>query len=363
MRYAIGCIIFLAFPAALFAEGEIQFTADRQVIYKKESSKISWDAPDAASCNSYVDVLDAHGKWVWQFSDTWQSANRPVKGEFEAKPADDARYYLDCTIGGQKVSKYVEVQVLDRDKYIRGEETPKVPVASSKPVVFQEIKKVSEPQKESSAKSGAGDSVPNPNNSAGNASNNTVTGGSYGGGGGGGGSAPASSAIGNKSATISENAENKPKNAENMDSASSTQKKIETKKEAQEGDTIKKKMEVEALKDRDSDFLSDEEELRIGTDPHNPDTDGDGYLDGLEVKNGYSPLVGVPKKQVKTPSKAPTVKKQPAKKTIQKEKVISKKSTLKKVKIPLKKAKKVLNIKKKTFRTTPQKVDKKTKRK
>ncbi|MDX9789834.1 MAG: acyloxyacyl hydrolase [Candidatus Kapabacteria bacterium] len=35
--------------------------------------------------------------------------------------------------------------------------------------------------------------------------------------------------------------------------------------------------------DSDDDGLSDEEELALGTDPNNPDTDGDGLLDGEEV--------------------------------------------------------------------------------
>jgi len=41
--------------------------------------------------------------------------------------------------------------------------------------------------------------------------------------------------------------------------------------------------------DSDQDGLSDQEEKLYGTDPHNPDTDGDGYTDGIEVKNGYDP--------------------------------------------------------------------------
>jgi outer membrane protein OmpA-like peptidoglycan-associated protein len=36
--------------------------------------------------------------------------------------------------------------------------------------------------------------------------------------------------------------------------------------------------------DSDGDGLSDEEEAKIGTDPNNPDTDGDGLLDGEEVE-------------------------------------------------------------------------------
>ncbi len=42
--------------------------------------------------------------------------------------------------------------------------------------------------------------------------------------------------------------------------------------------------------DTDSDTLSDGDEVLIWqTNPLNPDTDGDGYLDGEEIRNGYSP--------------------------------------------------------------------------
>jgi len=43
--------------------------------------------------------------------------------------------------------------------------------------------------------------------------------------------------------------------------------------------------------DKDSDGLKDWEEVLWGTDPHNPDTDGDGMNDGDEVNDGRSPLV------------------------------------------------------------------------
>ena len=50
----------------------------------------------------------------------------------------------------------------------------------------------------------------------------------------------------------------------------------------------------ENLKDSDNDGLKDWEEELYKTDPHNPDTDGDGYLDGEEVNSGHNPLVKAP---------------------------------------------------------------------
>lgn len=46
-------------------------------------------------------------------------------------------------------------------------------------------------------------------------------------------------------------------------------------------------------KDSDEDGLSDYEEIYYWfSDPTNPDTDGDGYLDGVELTNGYPPTGG-----------------------------------------------------------------------
>jgi len=42
--------------------------------------------------------------------------------------------------------------------------------------------------------------------------------------------------------------------------------------------------------DSDKDGLSDYYELKFKTDPLNPDSDGDGYKDGLEVDSAYNPL-------------------------------------------------------------------------
>lgn len=46
--------------------------------------------------------------------------------------------------------------------------------------------------------------------------------------------------------------------------------------------------------DADDDGLSNEEEKVYGTDPNNPDTDGDSYRDGVEVTSGYDPLKPAP---------------------------------------------------------------------
>ncbi len=44
------------------------------------------------------------------------------------------------------------------------------------------------------------------------------------------------------------------------------------------------------LLDRDADLLPDDLEAYYGTDSANPDSDGDSYLDGEEIRNGYNPI-------------------------------------------------------------------------
>ncbi len=47
---------------------------------------------------------------------------------------------------------------------------------------------------------------------------------------------------------------------------------------------------IQSNNDSNQDGLSDYLEKYYGTDPNNPDTDGDGYLDGEEIENGFDPL-------------------------------------------------------------------------
>jgi len=47
---------------------------------------------------------------------------------------------------------------------------------------------------------------------------------------------------------------------------------------------------AEPLLDTDKDGLIDTQELQFKTDINNPDTDGDGFVDGLEIAKGYDPL-------------------------------------------------------------------------
>lgn len=52
--------------------------------------------------------------------------------------------------------------------------------------------------------------------------------------------------------------------------------------------------------DSDNDGLKDWEEALWKTDPHNPDTDGDGTPDGLEIKLGRNPLIPGPNDKLDT---------------------------------------------------------------
>jgi hypothetical protein len=86
-----------------------------------------------------------------------------------------------------------------------------------------------------------------------------------------------------------------PKEKERVEIAKvEIQKKIEEileKTETQFKEIAKEKKEIypEAFKDSDQDGLSDWQEVILGTNPLNPDTDGDGYLDGIEYRSGFDP--------------------------------------------------------------------------
>ncbi|MFA5095705.1 MAG: hypothetical protein WC447_03555, partial [Candidatus Paceibacterota bacterium] len=56
-----------------------------------------------------------------------------------------------------------------------------------------------------------------------------------------------------------------------------------------DSDNLTQTSPMALMVDSDQDGLPDDMEKIIGTDPNNPDTDGDGYMDGVELKNNYDP--------------------------------------------------------------------------
>jgi len=56
-----------------------------------------------------------------------------------------------------------------------------------------------------------------------------------------------------------------------------------------DGDNLVQTAPVALMIDSDQDGLPDDIEIRLGTDPFKADTDGDGYIDGAEVKSNYNP--------------------------------------------------------------------------
>ena len=68
------------------------------------------------------------------------------------------------------------------------------------------------------------------------------------------------------------------------------QNKLGSKDEIEITTSTSTKINFNQATDSDHDGLSDMREKVIGTDRYNPDTDGDGFLDGVEVIHGYDPL-------------------------------------------------------------------------
>lgn len=80
-----------------------------------------------------------------------------------------------------------------------------------------------------------------------------------------------------------------------QEKSQSSQNKIEEglkelEKTVSEIEKTKHETFIDILKDSDDDGISDQEELKIKTDPFNADSDSDGYLDGIEREAGFNPL-------------------------------------------------------------------------
>lgn len=74
--------------------------------------------------------------------------------------------------------------------------------------------------------------------------------------------------------------------------------------------TVGPQQAADPTRDPDGDGLTNADEKLWGTDPNNPDTDGDGYTDGAEVAAHHNPTIPGPNDKLPTPqssgaSKAP----------------------------------------------------------
>ncbi len=102
----------------------------------------------------------------------------------------------------------------------------------------------------------------------------------------------------NKSSEITTNKINKLTNSKIKNNRDELKNVQEKKKEDKIKEQEKKEKKIifarffpnnNTLIDSDSDGLSDSDERKYGTDPLNPDSDNDGYLDGVEVGDGNNP--------------------------------------------------------------------------
>lgn len=84
------------------------------------------------------------------------------------------------------------------------------------------------------------------------------------------------------------NINNEEEVSEESEEATSTEEEIILEEEATS--TIPEMLETTKFLDSDSDGLSDEEELLLGTDKLKIDSDGDGYTDLQEIQNLYNPI-------------------------------------------------------------------------
>jgi len=98
------------------------------------------------------------------------------------------------------------------------------------------------------------------------------------------------SALNQKSSQSTEETNQAGVNSPTMPNSHNDQTSVEWQKKYFGSESCQDKNRCGGDGDPDKDGLSNNEEFRYHTNPLNPDSDGDGFLDGDEVKNGFDPL-------------------------------------------------------------------------
>lgn len=112
LAIASGAFFFVP----LSASAAVSLTAHPQrVALPEQKSTLSWESPKGSVCQSYADVLNAKGQWVWTLSDEWQSAQRQEKGTLVVMPQKSTQYSLSCVVGGLTEIASAVVSIGEKD--------------------------------------------------------------------------------------------------------------------------------------------------------------------------------------------------------------------------------------------------------
>lgn len=330
IKHAVVFFGIVFFPAsAVFADAFV-FSANRQVIARGESATLSWNAEKSETCDSFVDLQNELGQWVWSFSDEWQATGRAKSGTATVSPIRNARYYLVCAVKGKREQQSVEISITGTpiaqtgDMPIKKETqaplsapsvsqpsvpiqpvsvTPIIPDAQKQPasISFPSAQKVEKNEKTDDAKP-ASPEKEKPVAISAQAQGERVL-----------SLAEARAEFRLLYGRIASPYDSRDRRAVRILSGgeqirsrilSNEKKAVQRFKQAakripsttQEWRRVHSfaYAGVKAKKDSDKDFLADEDERRFRTNPKKADTDEDGYLDGLEIENNYGPLTKKP---------------------------------------------------------------------